>query len=226
MAWTNYRTIAERFSHIDAEFVNATSMVSPEGGHAEVVVRFYPWWEHPLYLGARDRGENWGFSAYEPGKRDVRVRAIKPWALRLSPRREVTDWRFEEEHPLLWDFSERSTVYANAPFDRRAFIDGLLALELPNVSESDLVGHIDLPPTTTAPLGLVFPAQLHEPVLTVFGRLGVPVYSPGAPRRLRPAVVFLIDDDDYIVAENFEVDVPEFVHDAQWFQPGAFEDDG
>jgi hypothetical protein len=97
--------------------------------------------------------------------------------------------------------------------------DGLIEMELPNVSERDLLDHIDLPPTMTAPLGIVLPAQLHEPVLTVFHRLGVSVFSPAPPRRPGAAVVFLIDDDDYIVARDFEVDVPGFRRDAEWFRP-------
>jgi hypothetical protein len=221
MAWTNYRSTVERFSHIDAEFVKATSNLSPEGGTAELVVRFYPWWEHPLYMAARDRDDNWGFSSYDRGKRDVTVRAIAPWVVRLSPRREIVDWRFEEQHPLLWDLADRSTVYANAPFDRHALIDGLMALELSNVSEHDLISHLGIPPTGTAPLGITLPAQLHDAVLTVFRQLGVPVLSAGSPRSSASGVVFLIDADDYIIARDFEVDVPEFVHEAEWFQPDA-----
>jgi hypothetical protein len=222
MTWTNHRAIADRFSHIDAELVKATGTLSSEGRSAELVVRFYPWWEHPQYVAAVQRGDNWGFSSScEDGKREVRVRAIEPLCFRFSPRREVIDWRFEEQHPLLWSFAERSTLYVNAPFDRRAFFDGLMALALPNVSEADLIHHIMLPTTTVAPLGMTLPAQLHESAVTVFGRLGVPVFSPATPELPRPAVVFLIDDDDYIVAADFEVDVPEFIHDPKWFQPAA-----
>lgn len=183
------------------------------------MVRSYPWWEHPQYLSARERGEDWGFSSYEAGKREVTVRAIQPRALRLSPRQEVVDWRFEEDHPLLWDFAEQSTVFANASFDRGAFFDGLMELALPNVTEGELWRYIHLPDVSKAPMGLTMPAQLHEPVLTVFRRLGVPVFSPGSPRAPERAIVFLIDDDDYIIAEDFEVDVPEFVHRSEWFQP-------
>jgi hypothetical protein len=101
-----------------------------------------------------------------------------------------------------------------------------MALALPNVSEDDLRNHIQLRDPSKAPMGLTMPAQLHEPVLTVFGRLGVPVFSPGSPNAPRPAVVLLIDDDDYIVAEDFEVDVPEFVHEPAWFQPAVPGEDG
>ena len=221
MAWTNRRAITHRFTHIDAEFVKATGTLSPGGGSAELVVRFYPWWEHPRYVAAIERGDDWGFSSYEAGKREVTVRAIRPCAFRLSSRQEVVDWRFEKDHPLLWDFSEQSTVFANAPFDRGAFFDGLMGLALPNVSEGDLRNYIHLPTPGKAPIGLTMPAQLQEPVLAVFRRLGVPVFSPGSPRTPDPAVVLLIDDDDYIIAEDFEVDVPEFVHEPEWFQPAG-----
>ncbi len=75
MAWTNYRAVVDRFSHIDAEFVSSTSTLSPEGGQAALVVRFYPWWEPPSYIAALERGEDWGFSSYESGKPVVQVSA-------------------------------------------------------------------------------------------------------------------------------------------------------
>lgn len=112
------------------------------------------------------------------------------------------DWRFEEGHPLLWDFAEQSTVFVNAPFDRGAFFDGLMTLALPNLCEGDLRSYIHLPDPSKAPMGLTMPVQLHEPVLTVFRRLSVPVFSPDSPRTPDPAVVFLIDDDDYIIADD------------------------
>ena len=221
MAWTNYRNIVGRFGHIDAEFVKSSGELSSDRRTAELVVRFYPWWEHPQYVSAVQRGEDWGFSSYEAGKRDVTVRAIQPWAFRLSPRQLVEDWGFEEHHPLLWSFAEQSTVFANGPFDRGAFFDCLMGLALPNVSETDLRNYVQVPDPSKAPMGLTMPAQLHEPVMTAFRRLGVPVFSPGSPKTPDPAVVFLIEDDDYIIAEDFEVDVPAFTHEPEWFQPAG-----
>jgi hypothetical protein len=49
------------------------------------------------------------------------------------------------------------------------------------------------------------------------------VFSPGSPRPPEAGVVFLIDDDDYIIADDFEVDVPEFNHEPDWFQPAGRE---
>ena len=218
MPWTNFRNIVERFAHIDAEFVKSACLLSHGGGTAEVVVRFYPWWEHPQLQSAEARGEQWGFSSFEAGKREVTVRAIQPSAIRLSPRQEVEEWSFEENHPLLWDFADESTIYVNAPFDRAALFEGLMGL-VPNVSEGEVRNYIHVPDPSRAPIGLKLPAQLHDPVLTVFRRLGVPVFSPHSPRIPDPAVVFLIDDVDYIIAADFEVDVPEFIHEPDWFRP-------
>ena len=44
MTWTNYRNVVRRFGHIDVEFVKSSGLLSPDGGAAELVVRFYPWW--------------------------------------------------------------------------------------------------------------------------------------------------------------------------------------
>ncbi|HEV7506682.1 MAG TPA: hypothetical protein VGS07_17440 [Thermoanaerobaculia bacterium] len=219
MAWTNYRNIVDRFIHIDADFVSATSRLTPEGGEAEVVVRFYPCWEHPLYKAALSRGERWGFSsACGAGVREVRVKAVRPWVVHLSPRPNVIDWRFEIEHPLLWNFDE-ATLYVNGPYEPRALLDGLSALKLRNVSRADLLPHVDLLSRPSTPRALKIPTQLLDPALSVFRDLNVPVFAPRTQRRPSPEVVFLIDEEDYIIADDFEVDVPEFQHEPEWFQP-------
>jgi hypothetical protein len=61
------------------------------------------------------------------------------------------------------------------------------------------------------------PSRLHGPILGVLKHLGVPVFSPHTPNPA-PATVFLLDGD-YIIADDFEVDVPEFTHNPAWFQP-------
>lgn len=218
MAWTNYRNVVDRFSHIDAEFVKSMSRCSSDAATAELVVRFDPWWEHPQYLSAVRRGERWGFSSHEAGKREVTVRAIRPWACRLSIRTEVIEWRFVQEHPLLWDYAGQSTIFVNAPFDRSVLFERLMTLAPPNVTYADLIAHVSLPATSTAPMGLMVSDRLHEAVLTVFDQLGVPTFSSSTPGPTTPGVVFLIDEDDYIIADDFEVDVPEFIHQPEWFE--------
>ena len=48
MAWVNFREVADRFSHIDGEVVSTTVAMTREESAVDIVLRFYPWWEHPL----------------------------------------------------------------------------------------------------------------------------------------------------------------------------------
>ena len=120
---------------------------------------------------------------------------------------------------MLWDVTGSGTLYVNGPFERPDFVKGLMALGLPNVSEADLLNRIDLSATDQSPFGVEVPLQLMESAVSVFSRLGVPVFRPDLFYVPPPAILFLLDSDDYIIARDFEVDVPEFVHDPQWFRP-------
>jgi hypothetical protein len=135
MPLVNYRATLDRFGHIDAEFVRASASFAPDVGAAEVVVRFYPWWEHPLYIAARERGDTWGFSSYERGMRDVTVKAVRPFAARLASRQNVIDWNFSDSHPLLWSYSEHATIYVNAPFDPERLLAGFWRCNSPTSPE-------------------------------------------------------------------------------------------
>ena len=220
MTWVNYRDTLDRFGHIDAEFVRSSTALSPEGGTAEVAVRFYPWWEHPRYLAARERGEHWGFSSYGEGAREVIVRAIRPWAVRISQRQPITDWSFTDSHPLLWEFGSPATIYVNATFDSEKLLDGLLEMKLPYVFREDLLPYV-VSEIKAVPRAITVPAQLRQPVLEVFDRLGVPVFAPKASYVVPRAAVFLMDGEDYVIADDFEVFVPEFAHDDAWFDAGV-----
>lgn len=37
----------------------------------------------------------------------------------------------------------------------------------------------------------------------------------------RDMMIEILDDGDYVLAQDFEVDVPEFVHDPSWFRPSG-----
>jgi hypothetical protein len=219
MPLMNYRATLDRFSHIDAEFVRSSVSLTAESGNAEVVVRFYPWWEHPLYVEAQERGNNWGFSSYDLGVREVTVKAIRPFAACLSSRQNVIDWSFSDSHPLLWGYSEHCTIYVNAPFDPEWLLNEILAMKLPHVSRNDLLTYIYAQDRRETPQGMTVPTQLYGPVLNAFARLDVPIFTPYTPKEPASASVFLLDAGDYILADDFEVDVPEFMHDPAWFRP-------
>ena len=221
MAWINYRDIQDRFGHIDAEFVRSDVNFSPQGGHASVTVRFYPWWEHPSYVSARDHGKAWGFTEAVQGRRqDVTVRAVAPYAARISQQVEVTDWSFSEEHPLLWDFSEQVTVYINGRLDVLALIERLLEHRMPIVTREDLQRYFDPAWVTVPSRGIAIPAHLYAKTLDCLAKMNVTVLQGSVPM-IPKMTVFLLGEDDYIVAEDFMVDLPDFRHDPEWFDPAV-----
>lgn len=48
--------------------------------------------------------------------------------------------------------------------------------------------------------------------------MGVSLFLPREPRFEPKLVLFIMDDDDFIVARDFEVDLPEFEHREEWFR--------
>lgn len=225
MAWVNYREVRDRFGHIDAQLVRAEARVSPEGAEASITVRFYPWWEHPAYISARNAGDSWGFSDTEARRRDVTVQAVAPCAVRISRRAEVVDWGFSDEHPLLWEFGELVTVYVNGPFRVDELTQRLLDQQMPFVTRSHLQRYLDPSWLPVSSRGITFPAQLFDPITHILSQMNVPTLRRSPPE-VPGLVAFLIDEDDYIVAEDFLVDVPEFRHEPEWFKPGSAEGAG
>lgn len=62
-----------------------------------------------------------------------------------------------------------------------------------------------------------FPASVVSAVHSVLDELGVDYLEqePLIPSEPLP-VMLLIDGEDYLIAEDFEVDVPEFEHNTDW----------
>jgi hypothetical protein len=219
MAWVNYREVQDRFGHIDAEFVGSHVNLWPKGGEAIVTVRFYPWWEHPAYLAARQTDSPWGFTeAAEAGRESVTVKAVMPYAASVSQREMVTDWEFSEEHPLLWDFAEQVPFYVNGAFDVLELTERLLGRQLPFVTRTDLQRYLDPRWLPVPSRGIRVPAQLYASIVESLGEMRVAVLQGQAPT-IPKMTVFLIDGEDYVVAQDFVLDVPAFKHDPQWFAP-------
>ena len=217
----NFRDVQHRFTHIDATLVSAKfSAGSRKPATAEVVVRFYAWWEHPLYLQARELGTNWGFRDVDEGVRDVTVFAIDPLECHFHPGDEtVTDWQFCEGHPIAWPYEDEAEVFCNSDPDIPRLIDAILAKETPFLTREILERYLR-PPASKAPFSLGhFPRPLFNAVRTELERTGVRLHVTRTPEHRPVPVVFLMDGDDFIVATDFELDVPKFEHRPEWFDP-------
>ena len=221
MTWVNFREIQDRFTPIDAQFVAGNARFD-EGTHeVTVTLRFYPWWEHPLYVAARAAGEPRGFRDTNRGARDVTVRAIRPVGVHLTRTQEISEWAFSTEHPVLWDFCQHSVIYVNGAFDVRTLIDRLVARNMPFVQKHEIVRYLDPTWLPVPSRGVSLPTQLQRPVIEELGNMGLRTFVPEPPPSEPTLVAFLLDDRAYVVAEDFEVDVPDFTHDPAWFDPGT-----
>jgi hypothetical protein len=213
----NYREVRDRFTHIDAQLIESAFTTQPPT--SRVTVRFYPWWEHPLYLQARAEGKTWGFCDTERGARDLTAFATNPLECHLSHRSEITDWEFCDDHPEAWRYQDEAEIFCNTDPDIPRLTESVLARNLPFVTRTVLSAY--LPPSQwKAPFSLGhFPFTLYNVLHEELERLGVRLHLPRRPVQRQTPVVLLMDGDDYIIADDFELEVPEFEHRSEWFSP-------
>ncbi len=228
MARISWREAIKRFTHIDAEFVGCEIGLSQHDGF--FTVSLYPWWEHPLYLEAREENKNWGFRGSMEGALEVTVYPKGVMKFQISDQADVIDWDFTQGHPLLWQYEGQGTITCNQPLTLEQWmqIAALVKNRLTGYNrEADVAGYAvqqvyQFGHTTSFSLGQ-FPCTLFQVLCGVLDEQEVRYFAPSSPMPPEPTrlpVLFLIDGEDYIVAVDFEVDVPEFVHKPEWFQPG------
>ncbi len=225
MSLVNYREVANRFTHVDARFVACECGLPENDGF--FTVELYAWWEHPLYLAARATRANWGFASLDDAYRRVTVYPRRVHQARLSRREEVTEWDFTQEHPLLWQYEQAAEITCNSSVSleqwmqlREAVRDKLTGysrqVELAVYAAPEQVHRWGR--TGSFSLG-IFPRPLFLIVRQVLDERRISYLASYEPEPVDLPVLFLIDDSDYIIADDFELDVPEFVHKPEWFQP-------
>ncbi len=227
MARISWRGAIKRFTHIDAEFVGCELGLPQHDGF--FTVSLYPWWEHPLYIEARLENRSWGFTGNNEERREVTVYPKAVMKFQLSDQADVIDWDFTQEHPLLWQYEMQGTITCNQALTLEQW------MQMATVAKSRLTGYNheadvagyavqqvhQFGHTGSFSLGH-FPYTLFQVLCHVLDEQGVRYFAPFLPTPPEPTqipVLFLIDGDDYIIAVDFEVDVPEFVHKPEWFQP-------
>lgn len=224
MARVGWRELSERFNHIDAQFIGCEVGLPAHDGF--YTVSLYPWFEHPLYLAAREAGQNWGFANSSGGYREVTVYPKNVAEFLLKRQTTVTDWDFTQEHPLLWKYENSGTITCHSALTLTQWmeISALVKGELTgyhregNIAEFAVEqvhrwGH-----TSSFSLGS-FPYSVFQVLCPILDAQNVRYFVPFEAKPKDLPVLFLIDGDDYIIADDFEVEVPEFIHKPEWFKP-------
>lgn len=220
MERVHYSAIQDRFTHIDATFV-ACRLGFPDDD-AFYAVRFYPWWEHPAYLeAARRQSRRWSFPDSEAGAQEVRVYPRRLIAFQISADASHTDWSFTRSGPRLWRFEAAGQVFVNDPVEREALLDDVAARL--RVSRDELAPWLAMREGWTAkpPFSCRLPLTVLDAVCAALDARGVGHLVTHRPEPTAPPpVALVIDDQNYIVAEDFELDIPTFEHRPEWFVAG------
>lgn len=226
MPLVNYRAVEDRFAHIDAEFVSCR-MEMP--GECYYAVRFYPWWEHPLLQAATKAGQRWSFTPQSAeGRITVTVYPRGLRECRVSTHVEVDEMGFDDAHPLLWKYEDTVRVMCNSPIAAEHMV------ALVDLVRREAQGHVDPFSVIDVVGGLTqllkyaaqgsfhlgtFPLSLYPKVQAYLGSVGARIYAALPTRPASPVPKILFMDDDYVVADDFDIDVPEVVHRPEWFSP-------
>ena len=226
MTRLGWREITQRFSHIDARAVRC--QFGLPSSDSFYTVAFYPWWEHPLYLKAREEGTSWGFINSSEGEAEVTVYPKNLREFQISELGSVIDWNFTQQHPLLWHYEEQGKITCNTPLALERW------LKIAALSQEHLTGYNDLVDVAGYALKQVyqwghtgsfhlgtFPYSLFQALLPVLDAQGIRYFIPFEPKPTQMPVLFITEKDNYIIADDFELDVPEFIHKPEWFRLGA-----
>lgn len=229
MSLFHYTAIADRFTHIDATFAGFDF---DEGGDACLRVRFYPWWEHPEYVCAIEGGKPWGFADTSSGEAQVTVFARNLRAVSFTGASYVTDWSFHREHPLLLPYEQSVQLFCNAALGQSETLRVMEVVEeciedwfspWRFLNASSLSSFLKLADNESFSLGHL-PQSMATRVQGVLQGLGVPTFVPQSGLRTSDSefgtglAVLLLDGADYLIADDFELDVPEFVHEPEYFK--------
>lgn len=226
----NYRDVEDRLGHIDGRFVEARihllgrSDGEDEADESFFTIEYYPVWEHPKVAEAIKAGASWRF-VMEPDRGQMTIYPLGIREVRLSARPDCIDVWFTQNDPHLWSYEEKATLFCAGafPFDLWLPVVREIAHEIGRpATVSDVMRYLSPGPIErwgargSFALGH-FPTTLFHAARRVLAKHGIPTFAPHEPQE-KPLPVLFALGGDYIIADDFEVDMPEFEHRPEWVE--------
>ncbi len=203
------------YTHIDADFTSCNLALNDQKSYYKV--RFYPWWQHPKVIEASKSGRNdWQFTDIDSLKKDVIVYPQDLIEFKISSRTEVIEWYFTGNHPVLWQYEDEGEINCNSTFTYSEFIALFMNQKNLGFAPKEILRYFgaDLK-TNSAPFTLPkLPLTLHNLALEILRKMGVQLFISRIPELKPLPEALIIDEDDYIVADAFTVEIPEWEHPA------------
>ncbi|UJR80380.1 hypothetical protein [Sandaracinus amylolyticus] len=164
------------------------------------------------------RRAQWNVLAPDEAQREIVVRAIgcREVSVRGAPGCEIVDLEVLDEGPMLWAHGARVTLSIEDPMSREVHGEILARVAGAAGHWSYETGALSVLEPGRAPfVWRDLPRAIADIVLEIGAQHGIEVrvLDEHRPRGCRALV---LDQSDFVIAERFEVDVPDFVHLDAW----------
>jgi hypothetical protein len=212
----NYTEISDRFSHIDGELVDYNfNFLNQDKSYYQI--QFYPWWEHPKYIEAIEKNKKWEFSDIDEGSKTVTILPVIVVETKISNETEITEIQFSDNHPLLWEYDDLVKIHINSSLDIGELEKWLETIDVYSEYTTDILSHLDPITEYKPPFAIDLPLTIAKLFITFFEDNSVKYLADISKLKPSNLKLFLIDDDDYIIAHDFNIKLPDFEHKSSWF---------
>jgi hypothetical protein len=227
MVRVNWRELGDRFEHFDAHPELVHARFNFPGGKASYALRFYPWWEHPLYLEAEGAGLRGRFVDNYSGRIVVTIYPQDIREVHLTQFSGVIEeWWFSDEHPSLWRHHASHQILCTSrliPEQLAAILDMLHQAVGRNGHRylsffSNATDLQALALTGAFSLGH-FPLPVYLKICALLDSWGATYLGSDLPKPTAsaPPAALIVDEENYIIADDFVIDIPQIEHYPEWF---------
>lgn len=208
--------ILKRFTHIDGGPLSCRLGFGTDEPFLKI--SFYAWWEHPKYIEALEKNKKWAFSLEDDSSKEMVIYPKDIMEFKVTSQEEVIDIDFPDSHPALWKYQDQGTIFINSKIEWENIVAGIKEHLNQYFQWKDIYGVLDPRSTHTPPYAVTqIPAEIFERVVNNLEINQVKYHISHKPAIPTIAKIFVINGEDYIIAKDFDIVVPDFEHRAAWY---------